>query len=96
MIYNVILYIICGIVIGSWISPLYSIVTYAVAVKMIDFFVEGFDRAKGVLLLQPSQMLFVRNFRKHFENGITMIDAKGYYSGSKKDNDLLCNKPFSS
>ena len=33
MIYNVILYIICGIVIGSWILPLYSIVTYAVAVK---------------------------------------------------------------
>lgn len=33
MIYNVLLYIICGIVIGSWILPLYSIVTYAAALK---------------------------------------------------------------
>ena len=47
MIYNVILYVICGIVIQSWILPLYSIVTYAGALKTVDFMVEGFDRAKG-------------------------------------------------
>lgn len=29
LIYNVLLYMICGIVMGSWILPLYSIVTYA-------------------------------------------------------------------
>lgn len=44
MIYNVILYIICGIVINSWILPLYSIVTYAAGLKTIDFVVEGIDR----------------------------------------------------
>ena len=32
MIYNVILYVICGIVIHSWILPLYSIVTYAAGI----------------------------------------------------------------
>lgn len=96
MIYNVILYIICGIVIGSWILPLYSIVTYAVAVKMIDFFVEGFDRAKGAFIITTKSDAVCEKLSQTFENGITMIDAKGYYSGSKKDNDLLCNKPFSS
>ena len=40
MAYNVILYIICGIVLDSWILPLYSVVTYAAASKTIDFFVE--------------------------------------------------------
>ena len=38
MIYNVILYIVCGFVINSWILPLYSIVTYAAALKTVDFF----------------------------------------------------------
>ena len=34
MIYNVVLYIICGIIYQSWILPLYSIVTYIVALKV--------------------------------------------------------------
>ena len=37
MIYNTILYVICGIVIQSWILPLYSIVTYFVGSKTVDF-----------------------------------------------------------
>ena len=37
MIYNVILYVICGFVRNSWILPLYSIVTYAAALKTVDF-----------------------------------------------------------
>ena len=54
MIYNVLLYIICGIVIGSWILPLYSIVTYAAASKTVDFFVEGFDRSKAAIASRTS------------------------------------------
>lgn len=46
MIYNVILYIICGIVFQSWILPLYSIVAYIVALKTVDYIIEGFDRSK--------------------------------------------------
>lgn len=41
MIYNVILYIVCGIVMNSWILPLYSIVTYGAALKTIDFIVRA-------------------------------------------------------
>ena len=41
MIYNVILYVICGIVLKSWILPLYSIVTYVVALNVIDYIVEA-------------------------------------------------------
>ncbi|MDO4432224.1 MAG: YitT family protein, partial [Aerococcaceae bacterium] len=33
MVYNVILYTICGIVLSSWILPLYSVVTYMAALK---------------------------------------------------------------
>ena len=47
MVYNVVLYIICGLVMGSWILPLYSIVTYGAALKTIDYIVEGIDRSKA-------------------------------------------------
>ncbi len=46
MIYNMILYMFCGIVLNSWVLPLYSVVAYSAALKTIDFVVEGIDRAK--------------------------------------------------
>lgn len=84
MIYNVILYIICGIVVGSWILPLYSIVTYAAASKTIDFFVEGFDRSKAAFIITTRAEDVCKALSETFENGITTINAKGYYSDSDK------------
>ena len=51
MAYNVVLYIICGVVIHSWILPLYSIVTYMAALKTVDYIVEGLDRSKAVFIV---------------------------------------------
>ena len=84
MIYNVLLYIICGIVIGSWILPLYSIVTYAAASKTVDFFVEGFDRSKAAFIITTKATDVCKALSETFENGITTINAKGYYSDSDK------------
>lgn len=82
MIYNVILYIICGIIIKSWILPLYSIVTYAAALKTVDFMVEGFDRAKGAMIITSKPDEICETLTEAFESGMTKISAKGGYSGS--------------
>lgn len=84
MIYNVILYIICGLVIQSWILPLYSIVTYAAASKTIDFFVDGFDRSKAAFIITTKSKEVCETLSETFENGITIIDVRGYYSDSEK------------
>ncbi len=84
MIYNVILYIICGIVINSWILPLYSIVTYVAALKIIDYIIEGFDRSKSAIIITTKQEEICEKLSSTFENGITFLNAKGYYSDSDK------------
>lgn len=84
MIYNVVLYIICGIVIQSWILPLYSIVTYAAALKTIDYIIEGFDRSKSAIIITTKQEEICEKLSAVFENGITFMNAKGYYSDSDK------------
>ena len=84
MIYNIILYIVCGFVINSWILPLYSIVTYAAALKTVDFFVEGFDRSKAAFIITSKPTEVCRALSETFENGITTIKAHGYYSNSDK------------
>ena len=50
MIFNAVLYTVCGIVIHSWILPLYSIVTYFIGSKTVDYIVEGFDRSKCAMI----------------------------------------------
>lgn len=84
MVYNVILYVICGIVIQSWILPLYSIVTYVAALKTIDYIVEGFDRSKSAFIITTKQEEICERLCAAFENGITYFDAKGYYSNSDR------------
>lgn len=84
MIYNVILYVVCGIIYHSWILPLYSIVTYIVALKVIDYIVEGFDRSKSAMIITEKHEEICKKLSKEFENGITFFGAKGYYSDSDK------------
>ena len=84
MIYNVILYIICGVMLKSWILPLYSIVTYAAGLKTVDFVVEGFDRSKEVMIITDKAELISEALMNVFECGTTKIEAKGGYTNSDK------------
>lgn len=84
MIYNIILYIICGIIIDSWILPLYSIVAYAAGLKTVDFIVEGFDRSKSVMIVTDKAEEISDALISAFECGTTKIAATGGYSNADK------------
>ncbi len=84
MIYNVILYIICGIILQSWILPLYSIVTYTASLKTVDFVVDGFDRAKCAIIITTRPTEICNSLTEEFGSGITKVEAQGGYSGAKK------------
>lgn len=84
MIYNVLLYIVCGLIMKSWILPLYSIVTYAAALKTIDYIVEGFDRAKCAVIVTDCPDEICKALTEEFGNGMTVLEAKGGYSGQSK------------
>lgn len=80
MIYNVILYVVCGFVAESWILPLYSIVTYFAALKTIDFIVEGIDRSKAAMIITAKPKEISDALTEVFECGTTNIAAKGGFS----------------
>ncbi len=83
MIYNVLLYIVCGFVLESWILPLYSIVTYGAALKTIDFIVDGIDRAKCAIITEQYKDI-CRKLNEVFGTGVTYLEAKGGYSNKEK------------
>ncbi|NSJ28624.1 YitT family protein [Blautia glucerasea] len=84
MAYNLVLYIVCGFVLHSWILPLYSIVAYGAALKTVDFIVEGLDRSKAatIVTIHPDEVCAALS--EAFECGMTITEAKGYYSDSPK------------
>ena len=84
MVYNVLLYVICGIVLRSWILPLYSIVTYAAALKTVDFIVEGVDRAKCAIIITETPEEICKALSEAFGSGMTHLEAKGGYSNRDK------------
>lgn len=84
MIYNVILYIICGVVIQSWILPLYSIVTYVAGSKTVDYIVDGLDMSKSAMIITTKPEEIGKAISDAFTIGITVLDAKGYYSNKQK------------
>ena len=84
MIYNVLLYIVCGFVLQSWILPMYSIVTYAAGLKTVDFIVEGFDRSKEIIIVTDKPKEISDALIEAFECGTTKIAATGGYSNADK------------
>lgn len=84
MTYNVILYVICGLVRNDWILPLYSIVAYYAGLKTVDFIVEGFDRSKAVFIVTDMADEVSAALTEEFECGSTKIAATGGYSNAEK------------
>ena len=84
MIYNIILYVVCGIAVDSWILPLYSIVTYMAGLKTIDFVVEGLDRSKAVMIVTENPKEISDALMEEFKCGTTRIEGIGGYSNSTK------------
>lgn len=84
MIYNVALYCVCGLIMETWILPLYSIVTYMAGLKTIDFVVEGFDRSKSVMIVTDKADEISAALMEEFSCGTTKIAAVGGFSNAEK------------
>jgi len=80
MSYNVVLYILAGLLRSSWILPLYSIIAYAVGLKVVDFVIEGIDRSKAALIVTRSPDAICRALGEAFGTGMTCIPAQGGFS----------------
>lgn len=89
MVYNVILYMVSAAVFSSWLIPLYSVITYAMGIKTIDFIVEGLDKAKAVFIVTAKDTELPARLSAELGRGVTVLDATGYYSNEEK-NIIYC------
>ncbi len=80
MTFNIIVYVIAGFTRGSWLHPLYSIIAYVIAVRIMDFVIEGIDRAKSALIVTLNAEEVCAALSDEFKCGITVMEGTGYYS----------------
>jgi len=85
MAYNVILYIIAGLLVQTWTLPLYSIITYFIGLKTIDYIVEGLDRSKSVMIITEHAEEVNSALIETFGCGTTIMPARGGYSNAEKN-----------
>lgn len=80
MIYNAIIYILACVILGEVYVGLYSIVTYAVGIKAVDFVVEGLDKGKGCFIITSKGGKVAEALSEEFKRGVTLLNSKGYHS----------------
>ncbi len=84
MVFNILLYIVCGIAIKSWILPLYSIVTYFIGSRTVDYIVEGFDRSMCAMIVTNQAEAISAALSEAFKASGTTVKATGGYSKDEK------------
>lgn len=89
MTYNIILYSVSALIYRSWLIPLYSIITYAVGIKAVDFVVEGLDKAKAVQIFTSGESDLAKALTEELGRGATVFNASGVYSQQEKQ-VILC------
>ena len=85
LIFNYILYTICGIVLSSWILPLYSMVTYFVASRTVNYITDGFDHPKCAMIVTEKADEVLKSINDNFTTSGTLLDAVGGYHRKKKN-----------
>lgn len=85
MIFNIIMYITAGIILGSFLQPLYSVIAYFVGIKVIDSIVEGLDKASSAFIITTKGEVLAKAISQKLGRGITILEGKGYYSDTQRE-----------
>lgn len=80
MIFNVVIFIIAGFVF-EWSSAMYSMITYYIAIKVIDIVVEGLNDSKSVTIISKHFEAISKEIVARLGRTTTLLQAKGGYSG---------------
>ena len=84
MIINLFIFILAALLVFSWETAMYSIITYYIAFKMIDIVVEGMEELKSVTIISDVPDDIADALIKELGRGITYIHGQGVYSNEPK------------
>lgn len=83
LLFNLVIYSIAGIIFGLD-RAMYSLLTYFITFKVIDFVAEGFEQLKAALIVTERGTDMAKEIYRRLGRTVTMIRGKGLISGEKE------------
>ena len=83
LVFNLIIYGIAGFIFG-FDRAMYSLLTYVITFKVIDFVSEGLEQAKAAMIITDKGSSISKEIYKKLGRTTTTIKAKGLISGEKE------------
>jgi uncharacterized membrane-anchored protein YitT (DUF2179 family) len=84
MIVNLFIFILAALLVFTWETAMYSIITYFIAFKMIDIVVEGMEELKSVTIISDIPDQIAEALLKEMGRGMTYIHGEGVFTGEPK------------
>ncbi len=82
LIFNIVLYTVAGFLFG-FNSALYSMITYFVASRVVDYIDVGLDQAKAVMIITNEGKKIAEDIYQQLGRTVTLIEGTGLVSGEK-------------
>ena len=83
LVFNLIIYVLAGFIFG-FDRAMYSLLTYIITFKVIDFVSEGLEQAKAAMIITDKGTNISEEIYKRLGRTTTKIRAKGLISGEKE------------
>ena len=83
LVFNLVIYSVAGMIFGLD-RAMYSLLTYFITFKVIDFVSEGFEQAKAALIITEKGTDMAKEIYKRLGRTVTTIRGKGLISGDKE------------
>lgn len=84
MVMNLFIFVLAALLVFSWETAMYSIITYFIAFKMIDVVVEGMEELKSVTIISDVPEEIAEALLRQLGRGMTYIHGQGVFSNDPK------------
>jgi uncharacterized membrane-anchored protein YitT (DUF2179 family) len=85
--FNIFIFVTAGFVYQDWHTAVQSLMTYIVAIKVMDFVIVGFDETKAVIIISQLSANISKAVMSELGLGLTVLYGRGGFSG--EDQEIL-------
>jgi uncharacterized membrane-anchored protein YitT (DUF2179 family) len=82
---NIFIFGLAGFVFPDWHTPILSLITYMVVIKVMDIVIVGLDETKSVLIISSRSKAIAEAIVHELGLGLTVMYGRGGYSGDERE-----------
>lgn len=82
---NILIFSLAGLIFPDWHTPIFSLITYMVVIKVMDSVIVGLDEIKSVLIISSKSKQIAEAIMHELGLGLTIMYGRGGFSGDERE-----------